>query len=142
MTTFAWDIKMDTVYFVKARTGDIWKLHFTKFSGSGTGNFIFAKEKLSTVGIQDLKGNVSQVSLYPNPSSGSTTTLLFSTETELSDISVSVIDVTGKLISTEKLIVANGFNHYQFNTGDLTSGVYFIQINAGTNTVTQKLIKQ
>ncbi|MBL7937073.1 MAG: hypothetical protein JNM51_14795, partial [Bacteroidia bacterium] len=47
MTTFAWDIKLDTVYFVKAKTGDIWKLRFTKFSGSSTGNFIFSKEKLS-----------------------------------------------------------------------------------------------
>lgn len=142
MSTFAWDIKMDTVYFVKAKTGDIWKLHFTKFTGSSSGNFIFSKEKLSTVGIQDLKGNVSRVSLYPNPSSGNRTTLLFATEAQLPDVSVSVVDINGKLISTEKLVVASGFNRYELNTANLESGIYVIQLTAGANTVTQKLIKQ
>jgi hypothetical protein len=142
MSTFAWDIKMDTVYFVKAKTGDIWKLRFTKFSGSTAGNFILSKEKLSTVGIQDLKGNVSQVSLYPNPSTGSTTTLLFATETELSNVSVSISDMTGRLVSSESISVKAGLNQFQLNTASLNNGIYFIQLNAGTNTSTQKLIKQ
>lgn len=142
MTTFAWDIKMDTVYFVKAKTGDIWKLRFTKFSGSSTGNFIFSKEKLSSVGLHDLKGTISQVSLYPNPSNGNTTTLLFATEVELSNVSVSIIDVAGCIVSTESISVDTGLNQYQLNTGLLNRGVYFIRLNAGTNTITQKLIKQ
>ena len=141
MTTFAWDIKLDTVYFVKAKTGDIWKLRFTKFSGSSTGNFIFSKEKLSTVGIQDLQENSSQVTLYPNPSTGSTT-LLFATESEVLNVSVSIIDITGRVVSTESMTVNSGLNQYQLNTGSLNSGVYFIQLNAGTNTTTHKLIKQ
>ncbi|MBK6986682.1 MAG: T9SS type A sorting domain-containing protein [Bacteroidetes bacterium] len=142
MSTFAWDIKMDTVYFVKAKTGDIWKLRFTKFTGSSTGNFILYKEKLSSVGLQDLKGNISQVSLYPNPSTGNTTTLLFATETELSNVSVSIVDMTGRVVSTENTSVNTGLNKYELNTGSLNSGVYLIQLNAGTNTTTQKLIKQ
>jgi hypothetical protein len=142
MATFAWDIKMDTVYFVKAKTNDIWKLSFTKFTGSGTGNFILSKEKLSSVGLQDLSGNVSQVSLYPNPSNGNTTTLLFSTEKELSNVSVSIVDMAGRLVSTENISVIAGMNQYQLYTGTLNSGVYFVQMNAGTNTTTQKLIKQ
>lgn len=142
MSTFAWDIKMDTVYFVKAKTGDIWKLRFTKFTGSSSGNFILSKEKLSTVGVLDFNGNVSKVSLYPNPSSKSTTALLFSTEEQFPDVSVSVMDVAGKLISTEKLVVASGFNRYELNTANLENGIYFVQLTAGANTITQKLIKQ
>lgn len=142
MTTFAWDIKLDTVYFVKAKTGDIWKLRFTKFSGSSTGNFIFSKEKLSTVGIQDLQGNSAQVTLYPNPSTGSSTTLLFATESDVLNVSVSIIDISGRVVSAESMTVNSGLNQYQLNTGSLNSGVYFIQLNAGTNTTTHKLIKQ
>ncbi|MES2763652.1 MAG: T9SS type A sorting domain-containing protein [Bacteroidota bacterium] len=142
MSTFMWDIKMDTVYFVKAKTGDIWKLRFTKFSGSGAGNFILSKEKLSSVGLQDLNGNVSQVSIYPNPSNGNTTTLLFATETELSNLLVSIIDMAGRVVSTENISVNAGLNQFQLNTASLNNGVYFIQLNAGTHTTTQKLIKQ
>ena len=142
MSTFAWDIKMDTVYFVKSKIGDIWKLRFTKFTGSSSGNFILSKEKLSSVGLQDLKGNVSQVSLYPNPSTGNTTTLLFATETELSNVSISIIDMAGRVVSTEQTSVKTGLKKVELNTGSLNSGVYFIQLNAGTNTTTQKLIKQ
>lgn len=141
MTTFAWDIKMDTIYFVKTKIGDIWKLHFTKFSGSSTGNFIFSKEKLSSVSLQDLEGTVSQVSLYPNPSTGNTTTLLVAAEIELANASVSIIDLAGRIVSTEMISVNTGINQYQLNTGPLNNGVYFIQLNAGANTITQKLIK-
>ncbi len=141
MTSFNWDIKMDTVYFIKAKAGDIWKLRFIKFSGSSSGNFIFSKEKLSAVGLQDLKGTISQVSLYPNPSTGNTSTLLFATETEFSNVSISIIDMAGRVVSTENISVKTGLNQYQLNTDLLNNGVYFIQLNAGTNTITQKLIK-
>ena len=58
------------------------------------------------------------------------------------DVSVSVMDINGKLISTEKLVVDSGFNRYELNTANLESGIYVIQLTAGANTVTQKLIKQ
>ena len=142
MATFAWDIKMDTVYFVKAKTGDIWKLRFTKFSGSTSGNFILSKEKLSSVGLLDLKGNISQVFLFPNPSASNTTSLLFATEVELSNVSVSIIDMNGSVVLTENVSVNAGLNTLNLNTAPLNSGVYFIQLNAGANTTTRKLIKQ
>lgn len=67
--TSSWKLSLDTVYFVKSKVGDIWKLRFTGFSGSTTGNFILSKEKLSSVGINELNGDkIASLSVYPNPS--------------------------------------------------------------------------
>ena len=70
------------------------------------------------------------------------TNLLFSTETVLSDVMVSIMDLAGRIVSTESISINAGINQYQLNTGSLKSGVYFIRLNAGTNTITQKIIKQ
>ncbi|MBL7919952.1 MAG: T9SS type A sorting domain-containing protein [Bacteroidia bacterium] len=139
----AWWLAQDTVYFVKDKPGNIWKIRFTAFGGSTTGNVVFSKEKLSTVGITDVMGNIiSKVTVYPNPSNGSNTTLLFSNESEIVKVLVSIIDLNGKLISEETITTSNGINLYNLNTQLLNSGVYFIQLNAGGNETTQKLIIQ
>lgn len=141
--TMTWDIKGDTVYFVNDKPGNIWKLRFTKFGGSSNGNFIFSKEKISSVGIADIEGKpLANVIVYPNPTNGSGTTLLFSTEVELAKVSVSITDIAGKIISDENVTVTNGLNQHQLNTIELTAGVYFIHLNAGSYSTIQKLIKQ
>lgn len=139
----AWWLSQDTVYFVKDKPGNIWKMRFNAFGGSSTGNVVFSKEKLSTVGIADVTGNViSKVTVYPNPSSGSNTTLLFSTENETAKILISIVDLNGKLISEEIISANNGLNQHTLNTSTLNSGVYLIQLNAGSYKTTQKLIIQ
>ncbi len=139
----AWLISQDTVYFVKDKVNSVWKLRLTGFGGSTNGNFIFSKEKVSIVGIADVKGNpVSQVMLYPNPSATGNATLLFLTETDNVNITASIIDITGKLISTENITTVNGMNQHHLNTSSLNAGIYFIQLNAGGNSTTKKLIIQ
>jgi len=138
-----WWLSQDTAYFVKDKGNNVWKMRFTAFGGSTNGNVIFSKEKLSAVGIADIQGNViSKVTVYPNPSNGNNTTLLFSTENETANISVSIIDLNGKIISSETIATTNGLNEHALQTNGLTAGVYFIQLNAGSYKTTQKLIIQ
>lgn len=145
MTTFQWDIPADTVYFVKAKDGDIWKLRFKSFGGSSgatAGNTVFSKENLTSasVGIADEKGNAAaSVIVFPNPAS-SAANLLFSSENE-STVSVTITDLTGKVVAREMITVAAGLNQHALNISDLQTGVYFIYLNGGSYSVTQKLIK-
>lgn len=142
INTGNWQITGDTIYVIKDRTGNIWRLRFIGFSGSTNGNYIFSKTQLSAVGIADVKGaTLAKVTVYPNPSSDNTA-LIFSSEESITNVSVSIIDVTGKIISTQILKVDAGLNQQQLNTASLNSGVYFISINAGSYVTTQKLIKQ
>ncbi len=138
-----WWLSQDTVYFVKDKPGNIWKMRFTNFGGSATGNVVFSKEKLSTVGIADVTGNIiSKVTVYPNPSNGSNTTLLFSTENEIAKIAIAIMDINGKLISEDTITTNNGINQHILNAASLNSGVYFIQLNAASYKTIQKLIIQ
>ncbi len=146
MTTFLWDIPADTVYFVKDKTGDIWKLRFKSFGGSSgptAGNTVFSKENLTSgsVGIADVKGTtVANVVLYPNPVT-SVANLLFSTDAATT-INVTITDVTGKIVSAETIVVASGLNEYSLQVQHLEQGVYFVNLNAGSYTTTKKMIKQ
>ncbi len=143
LSSNAWWLSQDSVYFVKDKPNNVWKMRFTAFGGSANGNFIFSKEKMSAVGIADIAGNIiSKVTVYPNPSNKNNTTLLFSTENGTSKVLVSIIDLNGKLISEQTIITRNGINQHALNTSMLNSGIYFIQINAGSYNTTQKLIIQ
>lgn len=145
MTTFLWDIPADTVYFVKAKDGDIWKLRFKAFGGSSgatAGNTVLSKQKLTSasVGIADVKGNIAaSVIVFPNPAS-SVANLLFSAEGE-STVSATITDVTGKTVAQQTINVTAGLNQHALNISDLQTGVYFIHLNGGSYSVTQKLIK-
>lgn len=131
----------DTCYFVKDKPGSIWKLRFTGFSGGTAGNMSFTKEKMSAVGIATIDNSISRVAVYPNPTNGDNTALLFSSEKPLANVSVSITDLNGKEISTETIDVASGLNSYSLNTKALNSGIYFVRLNAGSYTTIQKLIK-
>lgn len=142
MSTFAWDIKGDTVFFVKDKPGSIWKLRFTKFSGSSTGNFIFSKEKLSSVGIHELNGNMASMALYPNPSSGNSVNLLLSVNAFAPHAALAIYDINGKLISETAIneLNADQINTVPVNTDGLSNGVYIINVSVNGASVNQKLI--
>jgi hypothetical protein len=141
--SFQYTVEPNRVYFVKAGNNDVYKIVFQSYTGSTSGKFKFSKELLaSATAVNELGSAIATVALYPNPTSGSNTTLLLSAKAEVSSASVSILDLTGKVISIEKVEVANGFNRYQLNTNELTNGIYFVQVTIGEHTLTQKLIKQ
>lgn len=137
-----YSIVNDTLYFVKDKAGSIWKVRPVGFS-LANGDFIFSKEKLaaSTVGISEAGIAISEVAVYPNPSNGSNTTLVFS-NTKSQSVSVSIVDMNGKVISTQGLEVAEGLTTHALNTQSLQAGIYFVKLNTASYSTTQKLIIQ
>ncbi|MCA0429052.1 MAG: T9SS type A sorting domain-containing protein [Bacteroidetes bacterium] len=138
--TTSWLIAQDTVYFVKSKTGDIWKMRFTGFGGSSNGNYIFSKEKLSTVGINENNEVKASVSIYPNPSNSSNVTVLYDLEKNYSNAQLNIFDITGKLITQENLNNTIGFYSHTINTQNLKAGVYVVSIKLNNTTIQQKLI--
>jgi hypothetical protein len=143
MNTFAWDLKIDTVYFISDKPGNIWKVQFTGFGGSTTGNFVFTKEKLvaTTVGVSQSTSSISKVTVYPNPSNGSATHLIFSNK-KGQLVTVSILDMNGRIISAEQILVPVGITSQVIATQNLESGIYFIRLETEGNFTTQKLIIQ
>jgi len=141
ITTSTWKIVNDTVYLVKDKSGSIWKVHPISFGGSANGNYVFSKEKLSasTVGINEAGKAISQVAVYPNPSHGLNTILIFSNEKNQT-VSVSIVDINGKVISNSTLETTEGLTTHQLPIQNLEAGIYFVKLNTGSYLTTQKLI--
>lgn len=138
-----WTIDDSLVYFVKTNAGDVWKIIPTGFGGSSNGNYIFSKEKLSSVGIKDETGNTNAIlSIYPNPSSGGNATIIYDFENASSSAILNVYDLSGKTIFSEKLNSSSGLHAYNLNTSAFNSGMYFVTIEFEGNRIQQKLIVQ
>lgn len=138
-----WKIVNDTVYFVKDKAGEIWKVRPISFGGSANGDYVFSKQKLTTsppVGIDEKGVILARVTVFPNPATNENVNLLFSSNTNLSDVNVVISDLTGKQVANQLIEVESGLNTYALETKELTSGLYFVTIQNGSNSVTQKLI--
>lgn len=141
--TSSWEVDDSLVYFVKTSAGDIWKIIPIGFGGSANGNYIFSKEKLSTVGINNITENTQAViSIYPNPSSGGNATVIYNFENLVSSAVLNVYDLSGKNIYSEKLNNNIGLHTYNLNTSIFNSGMYIVTVEFEGNRIQQKLIIQ
>ncbi len=138
----SWIIQDSLVYFVKSKPGDIWKLVFTGFGGSGNGNYIFSKEKLSSVGLTDIQGNQSaSISLYPNPASDNgVVNLIYNFEDNYNNAQLSIYDLSGKVLSSERLNSHSGFYTHTIQTSSLRAGLYIVSLEIDGQRIQQKLI--
>ncbi|HQQ94206.1 MAG TPA: T9SS type A sorting domain-containing protein [Bacteroidia bacterium] len=84
------------------------------------------------LGIKDTgAGSELNISVYPNPSQGEIT--VKSPE----DVDLRIINEAGQLIITAKL---NGMNSHELTLRDLPKGIYFIQSNSASKSITQKFV--
>lgn len=78
------------------------------------------------------------ISIFPNPTNGiSQISLQLDNK---SDVTISVVDAIGNLISNRLYQNMTGENIYPIDASDLASGVYYIRISTGDKFATKKLI--
>lgn len=95
----------------------------------------------SALGMEEEMNTISEVNLYPNPATENVS--LEYNATISGNHSISLVDVTGKLIYTENFSAQKGNNLKQINLNGVEAGVYFITIadeNGRTNHI--RLIKE
>ena len=90
-------------------------------------------------GVATIKpGSFDGVKVFPNPASTEATVLL--DVKNAGNISIHVIDVTGKIVKTVfNGTATTGVQSYNFNTADLSSGMYIVSISAAGKNKTVKL---
>ena len=146
ITTIGYDWKQYTgtyviedslVYFVEVPNADIYRIIFTGFGGSSTGDFIFTKELVGTVGIEEDVEESEILSVYPNPVSDIVNvTFIGSNNTQ-----ISIYDVTGKQVF-EKNSSNTGLTQEKIDVSNLKKGIYFLMLTTAKNKSTQKIIVQ
>jgi hypothetical protein len=86
--------------------------------------------KGKTTSILDLRNNVEQLSLYPNPANNQVNFTL--DINKASNVTVSIKDITGREVSRKDFGAIKSGNNvpFQVDVNNLTSGTYFIELNA------------
>ena len=133
MSTFQWELEEDLSYFVYDKAGNIWKLVFTGFGGSSNGDFVFTKEKVSSVSVgfeEELA-----VKIYPNPASRILNIAIDNQNIQ----TIGLSDLNGKTIY-QKNPNANDYNLTQINVEGLSKGLYLLRFVNNENKVAIKKI--
>lgn len=138
----SWTLETDWVYFVSTAAGDMWKVVFTGFGGTGTGNFIFSKEKLSAVGVIENEANNFSFVTYPNPTVNGNTTVVYTMKNNAQEGTLFIYSLSGELVKTEQLATTAGIHTLPVTTNELNSGVYIIQLSVDGAATQQRLVVQ
>lgn len=78
------------------------------------------------------------INVYPSPSKGNLTVEYRSTGTQ--NVSLKVTDLAGKLLYTATENTVKGNNSFRLNLSNLSSGIYYLQINNGKQTLMKKFV--
>lgn len=116
---------------------NFYRMVFTGFEGMGTGKALFEKEKLITVSVEAPEQNVTW-SMYPNPASETMNVLI--DNSQVGDVTLDIIDVSGKMVWTEKFGLVSGVNQKVVSLSHLRSGIYFVILKNEHIKTMQKLI--
>lgn len=96
-----------------------------------------SKTKSFAVGVKDIK-EIEQVSLYPNPTSG--TSLINIKLNTTADVSVNILNNLGQMVASKNYGQLSGQQFLPIITDSYSSGIYFVQIVVNGKATTQKLI--
>ncbi|MDT8411615.1 MAG: T9SS type A sorting domain-containing protein [Vicingaceae bacterium] len=93
----------------------------------------------STVSVNELAGNKFAITQnYPNPFNN-TSTIEFNTPTA-EVVELTVFNLLGKVIRTEKISTNSGKNTYTLSANDYENGVYFYQLTYQAEKITKRFI--
>jgi Secretion system C-terminal sorting domain len=85
------------------------------------------------------KGGVGDMSIYPNPVSNDLNVDFTLDRAE--EVTIQIVDLTGKLLSSEVMDAERGLNQRSMNVQHLHSGVYFVTMISTNGNVTKRLVK-
>jgi hypothetical protein len=87
---------------------------------------------------EDAPAGISNLKSGPNPSS-EVFNLMFTAAAEM-DVDVMINDISGRLVAQKQLRAQTGENQYSLEVGHLAKGMYWVQMRAGDDRFTLKMI--
>jgi hypothetical protein len=136
--SFSWKVLDSNYYFVQPYSGDVYKMWFTMWEGSSTGNFALAKEMVSLASVEEPNSDQSELAVYPNPANSSFT--IKSAENFAGSVNVNIVDFTGRMVFMQEYTANDLQTGISFNNLDLTEGMYVINVRGEGYQTSQKLI--
>ncbi|MFK7773826.1 MAG: T9SS type A sorting domain-containing protein [Saprospiraceae bacterium] len=97
----------------------------------------FEYSKVISINFKGKNGEAGE--FYPNPSQSGLVSLDYTSQND-EEITISVFDITGKLIVNHIQQVLSGDNNMNFDFSDLNTGIYIVKIGDIRNPIHRKLI--
>jgi hypothetical protein len=120
------------------------QISFLQFEGGANANTIFYTDDApmislfeTTAGIEE-NNFISSVSMYPNPTTSSTSVKFVANQ--ISEANVEVSDVTGKVVSNSVINTVVGSNSIEINTVEFAAGMYTVSIVSNGSKTTRQLV--
>jgi len=137
--TTGWSIEDSLLYFVESPNGDIYKIYFTDFAGTSSGDITFVKELVSMVDIEEPSDQEMSIQLMPNPASNKVN---ISWSADLNgEMLLRIYDITGKEVLSRKLSQNEpGQDGITLDISALNEGMYVVHLESGNTLISEKLI--
>ncbi|OAB79866.1 T9SS type A sorting domain-containing protein [Cochleicola gelatinilyticus] len=136
-----YDVNSDMAYYIKHSENTIYRVTFTNFEGSSTGNITFDMEDVSDIlGIENVTNEVS-FGMYPNPSQNKKVNIVYDINTfNTAENKIEIYDSNGRNVFSTYVSQSEGFYNKQLDLTPLQNGIYFVAFTNGDNRTTKKLI--
>lgn len=139
MEILAWEFVQDRSYFVKDRSGNIWKLVFTGYGGGASGNFTFTKELVSALSLQE-PGMQQAFVLAPNPVRDGNVDVLI--DAAVAEARMDIIDAGGRIVREQPLTGLNGLVKRTVSLHGLSPGIYLVRLQgAGISAMSRLMVE-
>jgi hypothetical protein len=132
----AYQIVDSLVCFVKTKAAEVYKIVFTGFAGSSTGEITFEKTKLAGVGINDKLDNTADVLVYPNPVKDKIGIYFLDQTSQIR--SLKLTDLSGRRVAERN--VPAGQSSCSLEASHLEAGIYLLQVDNGKQSAIKKVI--
>lgn len=127
----------DRTYFVKDGAGNIWKLVFTAFGGSTTGDMTFEQELVSSTGIAEAAARQGTLLVQPNPVTDGNVELVM--DVPAHEGTLQVYNAAGQLMMDRAWKGTPGLSVRGLDVSGLSKGLYTVRFSSSVATVTAKL---
>ena len=102
-------------------------------------NIYVGDGSFATTSVSEISGVLGRVSLYPNPTSGSST-LEYSLNKQ-SKVEIDIYNLQGQLVkSINEEIVKDGIHQVELSTEGLKKGIYFVRLRTDINERTTRMV--
>jgi hypothetical protein len=136
----AWSLSDTMCYLIeRTRTTDTsyWLLRMTAFTGSAGGKTLFSRMQLrNSLSVKDKF--FGSVKVFPNPASKQFFLTLDMPTPKACRVFVKSMD--GKTLVSQPLQAQASWNAYPVSVAGISSGIYLLQIQSGSEVMTQKLV--
>lgn len=140
-TGTGFSVDADKAFYVKYADDTIYRMYFTAFSGSSSGDLTFKfADVTSALSVEEVSEGIT-FGVYPNPSVDKKINLIYDVNaTTTNDNIVEIYAVTGQKVFEKELKNTSGFYNKTLDLSSLKSGLYLLNFTSGTSTITKRIV--